>query len=224
MRKKIPTPSKEQESKREQNSVPNHEQSLFSKIEKITKDGNVNYLLAFALIVEEITKSMKDISQSVSQSIIKAMNENNEKIINILTSSNINISNPMNNNNIIYGGLKRQEKKLGDKKGKYIDANEKESISLSNINGNNSSSNGNKNINSSQINSSDYSLPKRNTLKQNKNNFKEAQKTFYNHYTSSLNQKDQKKNTIRNNPFLPKQSTTSKKKKNYSFQGKKLNK
>ena len=220
MRKKIPTPSKEQESKREQNSVPNHEQSLFSKIIKITKDGNVNYLLAFALIVEEITKSMKDMSQSV----IKAMNENNEKIINILTSSNINISNPMNNNNIIYGGLKRQEKKLGDKKGKYIDANEKESISLSNINGNNSSSNGNKNINSSQINSSDYSLPKRNTLKQNKNNFKEAQKTFYNHYTSSLNQKDQKKNTIRNNPFLPKQSTTSKKKKNYSFQGKKLNK
>ena len=99
----------------------------------------------------------------------------------------------MNNNNIIYGGLKRQEKKLGDKKGKYIDANEKESISLSNINGNNSSSNGNKNINSSQINSSDYSLPKRNTLKQNKNNFKEAQKTFYNHYTSSLNQKHQKK-------------------------------
>ena len=191
MRKKIPTPSKEQESKREQNSVPNHEQSLFSKIEKITKDGNVNYLLAFALIVEEITKSMKDMSQSV----IKAMNENNEKIINILTSSNINISNPMNNNNIIYGGLKRQEKKLGDKKGKYIDANEKESISLSNINGNNSSSNGNKNINSSQINSSDYSLPKRNTLKQNKNNFKEAQKTFYNHYTSSLNQKDQKKIT-----------------------------
>ena len=163
---------------------------------------------------------MKDMSQSV----IKAMNENNEKIINILTSSNINISNPMNNNNIIYGGLKRQEKKLGDKKGKYIDANEKESISLSNINGNNSSSNGNKNINSSQINSSDYSLPKRNTLKQNKNNFKEAQKTFYNHYTSSLNQKEQKKNTIRNNPFLPKQSTTSKKKKNYSFQGKKLNK
>ena len=99
---------------------------------------------------------------------------------------------------------------MGDKKGKYIDANEKESISLSNINGNNSSSNGNKNINSSQINSSDYSLPKRNTLKQNKNNFKEAQKTFYNHYTSSLNQKDQKKTpseTIHfclSNPLLPK--------------------
>ncbi len=153
------------------------------------------------------------------------MNENSEKIINILTSSNVNISNPMNNNNIIYGGLNRQEKKLRDKKGQYIDANEKESIFLSNINKNNSSSNSNKNINFSQINRIDYNIPKRNTLKQNKNNFKKAQKTFYNNYTSSLNQKDQKKNnTIRNNPFLPKQSTIFKKKKNYSFQGKKLNK
>ena len=224
MRKKIQAPSKERESKREQNSVPNHEQSLFSKIEKITKNGNVNYLLAFALIVEEITKSMKDISQSVSQSVIKAMNENSEKIINILTSSNVNISNPMNNNNIIYGGLNRQEKQLRDKKGQYIDANEKESIFLSNINKNNSSSNSNKYINFIQINRIDYNIPKRNTLKQNKNNFKKAQKTFYNNYTSSLNQKDQKKNTIRNNPFLPKQSTIFKKKKIYSFQGKKLNK
>ena len=72
----------------------------------------------------------------------------------------------------------------------------KKSIFLSNINRNNRSSNGNKNINFRQINSSNYSIPKRNTLKQNKNklyNFKEAQKTFYNNYTSSLNQKDQKK-------------------------------
>ena len=207
MRKKIPTPSKEQESKREQNLVPNHEQSLFSKIEKITKDGNVNYLLAFALIVEEIAKSMKDMSQSV----IKAMNENNEKIINILTSGNINISNPMNNNNIIYGALKRQDKKLGDKKGKYIDANEKESISLSNINGNNSSSNGNKNINSSQINSSDYSLPKRNTLKQNKNITLKTRKKLFIIIILPLSIKKTKKKTpsetihfCLSNPLLPK--------------------
>ena len=75
----------------------------------------------------------------------------------------------------------------------------KKSIFLSNINRNNRSSNGNKNINFRQINSNDYSIPKRNTLKQNKNNFKEAQKTIYNiynNYTFSLNQKEQKKTSL----------------------------
>ena len=64
----------------------------------------------------------------------------------------------------------------------------KKSIFLSNINRNNRSSNGNKNINFRQINSNDYSIPKRNTLKQNKNklyNFKEAQKTIYNIYNNN---------------------------------------
>ena len=80
----------------------------------------------------------------------------------------------------------------------------KKSIFLSNINRNNRSSNGNKNINFRQINSSNYSIPKRNTLKQNKNNFKEAQKTIYNiynNYTFSLNQKEQKKTSLEIIPF-----------------------
>ena len=81
----------------------------------------------------------------------------------------------MNNNNITYNNW-------CDKKGQDIDAKEKKSIFLSNINRNNRSSNGNKNINFRQINSNDYSIPKRNTLKQNKNNFKEVQKTIYNFY------------------------------------------
>ena len=90
---------------------------------------------------------------------------------------------------------------------------------------NNRSSNGNKNINFRQINSSNYSIPKRNTLKQNKNisliNYVLIN-NIYNNYTFSLNQKEQKKNIFRNNTFLPKYSTTiSKKKKNYSVQGKK---
>ena len=159
-------------------------------------------------------KSTRDISQNM----IKAINDNSEKIINILTSIKVNINNPMNNNNITYNNW-------CDNKGQDIDAKEKKSIFLSNINRNNRSSKGNKNINFRQINSSNYSIPKRNTLKQNKNNFKEAQKTIYNiynNYTFSLNQKEQKKNIFRNNTFLPKYSTTiSKKKKNYSVQGKK---
>ncbi len=116
-------------------------------------------------------KSTRDISQNV----IKAINDNSEKIINILTSVKVNINNLMNNNNITYNNW-------CDKKGQDIDAKEKKNIFLSNINRNNRSSNGNKNINFRQINSNDYSIPKRNALKQNKNNFKEAQKTIYNFY------------------------------------------
>ena len=116
-------------------------------------------------------KSTRDISQNM----IKAINDNSEKIINILTSIKVNINNLMNNNNITYNNW-------CDKKGQDIDAKEKKSIFLSNINRNNRSSNCNNNINFRQINSNDYSIPKRNTLKQNKNNFKEAQKTIYNFY------------------------------------------
>ena len=69
------------------------------------------------------------------------------------------------------------------------------------------------------------SISKIKKLQNNLYNFKEAQKTIYNiynNYTFSLNQKEQKKNIFRNNTFLPKYSTTiSKKKKNYSVQGKK---
>ena len=96
-------------------------------------------------------KSTRDISQNV----IKAINDNSEKIINILTSIKVNINNPMNNNNITYNNW-------CDNKGQDIDAKEKKSIFLSNINRNNRSSNGNKNINFRQINSSNYSIPKRN--------------------------------------------------------------
>ena len=61
-------------------------------------------------------KSTRDISQNV----IKAINDNREKIINILTSIkvNININNPMNNNNITYNNW-------CDNKGQDIDAKEK---------------------------------------------------------------------------------------------------
>ena len=158
-------------------------------------------------------KSTRDISQNM----IKAINDNSEKIINILTSIKVNINNLMNNNNITYNNW-------CDNKGQDIDAKKNKSIFLSNINRNNRSSNGNKNINFRQINSNDYSIPKRNTLKQNKNNFKEAQKTFYNiynNYTFSLNQKDKKKNTIRNNPFLPKYHLFPKRKRIIHFKAKK---
>ena len=70
-------------------------------------------------------KSTRDISQNV----IKAINDNSEKIINILTSIKVNINNPMNNNNITYNNW-------CDKKCQDIDAKEKKSIFLSNINRN----------------------------------------------------------------------------------------
>ena len=112
-------------------------------------------------------KSMRDISQN----LIKALNDNSKKIINILTSIKVNINNPMSNNNITYNNW-------CDKKGQDIDANEKKSIFLSNINRNNSSSNGNKNINFRQINSSNYSIPKRNTLKKIRITLKKRKKLF----------------------------------------------
>ena len=141
-------------------------------------------------------KSMRDISQNV----IKALNDNSKKIINILTSIKVNINNPMSNNNITYNNW-------CDKKGQDIDANEKKSIFLSNINRNNSSSNGNKNINFRQINSSNYSIPKRNTLKKIRINYITLQKRkklfiiFIIIITFSLNQKEQKKTYLEIIPF-----------------------